>query len=104
MDHVIQLILVITSDTLEEAHKCAIEQLHPEVNKWFNSLTSHPPYPNGSLLFYNFSDNRGMVKQITGTYSDCTHPDHNNNEKCLDRTVGCSRTCVCCMGDLALKG
>ena len=28
----------------------------------------------------------------------CTHPDHNDRESCLDRTVGCSKDCECCMG------
>jgi hypothetical protein len=30
----------------------------------------------------------------------CTHPDHTVGSDCLDRSVGCSPHCVCCMGEL----
>jgi len=30
---------------------------------------------------------------------NCTHPDHNEHETCEDRAVGCSKDCICCMGD-----
>ncbi len=29
----------------------------------------------------------------------CTHPDHNDQETCEDRAVGCHRKCKCCMGE-----
>lgn len=32
----------------------------------------------------------------------CTHPDHREGSDCLDRSVGCSKHCVCCMGELAI--
>ena len=34
----------------------------------------------------------------------CTHPDHNDQETCGDRAVGCSKHCVCCMGQIAVSG
>lgn len=27
---------------------------------------------------------------------NCTHPDHNENETCEDRAVGCHKDCQCC--------
>lgn len=27
----------------------------------------------------------------------CTHPDHNENENCLERAIGCHPQCGCCM-------
>lgn len=31
----------------------------------------------------------------------CEHPAHEDGKDCLDRTIGCSPYCVCCMGELA---
>ena len=31
----------------------------------------------------------------------CTHPDHNENETCIERAVGCNPYCICCMGHWA---
>lgn len=28
----------------------------------------------------------------------CDHPDHEDGESCLERAVGCSMNCRCCMG------
>ena len=36
------------------------------------------------------------------SYCECTHPDHTEAKDCLDRAVGCSKHCVCCMGELAI--
>ena len=36
------------------------------------------------------------------TYTQCCHPDHNENESCIDRAVGCSKHCLCCMEELAI--
>lgn len=32
----------------------------------------------------------------------CNHPDHNEQTDCQDRAIGCSKHCVCCMGNLAV--
>lgn len=32
----------------------------------------------------------------------CSHPDHNEQENCEDRAIGCSKHCVCCMGESAI--
>lgn len=37
-----------------------------------------------------------------GAFSRCEHPDHNDSESCLDRAVGCSKHCFCCMGEMAI--
>lgn len=33
----------------------------------------------------------------------CTHPDHVDGMLCVDRAVGCSRNCACCMADVDLS-
>lgn len=35
-------------------------------------------------------------------FESCTHPDHTDDTSCLDRSVGCSKHCLCCMGELAI--
>lgn len=35
-------------------------------------------------------------------FSVCNHPDHQSEVSCLDRAVGCSPHCLCCMGGLAI--
>ena len=37
-----------------------------------------------------------------GPFEICEHPDHNEQTDCQDRAVGCSKHCICCMGDLAI--
>lgn len=34
-------------------------------------------------------------------FSVCSHPDHKSEVSCLERAVGCSPHCLCCMGGLA---
>ena len=33
----------------------------------------------------------------------CTHPDHKDGKTCIDHAVGCSPTCVCCLGEVLVK-
>lgn len=42
------------------------------------------------------------MKAEDNVYSKCCHPDHNENESCADRAVGCSKHCLCCMEELAI--
>jgi hypothetical protein len=42
------------------------------------------------------------MKANDDVYSNCCHPDHNENESCADRAVGCSKHCLCCMEELAI--
>jgi hypothetical protein len=32
----------------------------------------------------------------------CNHPDHNENENCRERAVGCNPKCECCLDEFAI--
>jgi len=42
------------------------------------------------------------MKDKQEEYVKCTHPNHNDEEDCQDRAVGCSPHCICCMAGLAV--
>ena len=43
-----------------------------------------------------------LVLHSGNYYEKCDHPDHADDTDCLDRAVGCSKHCFCCMGELAI--
>lgn len=41
----------------------------------------------------------GLLDHLGGGMTDrCEHPDHEDGVSCLERAVGCSGSCRCCMG------
>jgi hypothetical protein len=47
-------------------------------------------------------DVQRLVLHSGNYYEKCDHPDHADDTDCLDRAVGCSKHCFCCMGELAI--
>ena len=47
-------------------------------------------------------DVQRLVLHSGNYYEKYDHPDHADDTDCLDRAVGCSKHCFCCMGELAI--